>query len=483
MLIETFSVAAGVVAAVTGPALVAARRGRSAARQDLARVQRQAREASATADRRLAEERQKAEGEIARRDTEAGRALDRADARARELLDQVRWVTEETEHLCTVRVPALLASLRAPHVRVPGLLHDELAGGELDWHHRALLNAVAQGVRAESERVDEAGLAVVRGVLARLHRMNMTMQDKIEDMGQVHADASPALLRALMDLDMLNELIGRAVQTPAVACGATALLFREQTHLADVVMSAASRVQDFQRRIGEPANHLVRRVGVAEQAVEPLRVIVSALLANAVECSHGTLPVEVELHETQTGASITVDDAGVGLNEEQLDRARTLLGGECPVRLVDLGDPPKTGWAAVGMLVRQHGFRVTVRKGRHGGVSAVVNIPNALLVEMPHDTQPSPLAPEPIRTLPTLLAGGKSSKPQAAGTGLPTRRRYAPDPSPEPTPATAPAAPAVAERTPEEAGKLWGSWRSGQQKGRALADQHSHPGSDDSERN
>ncbi|MFJ2175994.1 ATP-binding protein [Streptomyces sp. NPDC087851] len=431
----------------------------------------QARQAGSRAAREERERRERLEGEY------------------RVRLRRLEQVVLEEEHLRTVRIPGLLVHLRAPHTAVPGLLHEELAGTSIDVEHRAVLDAVSRGVVEEGVRADEAGLAVVRGVLAKAHSLHLRMQDQIRDIVDGHPDADPALMRAVLGLDMHNEIIGRALQTPAVACGAPALLFREQTYLIDVVLSAASRVHGFQDRIQEPANHLLRRIGVAEQHVEALRIIASALLANAVECSHSTLKVAVELHEAPTGVSVVIDDPGVGLNEEQLARGRWLVSGARAVRLVDLGDPPRSGWAAVGMLVRQHGFHVSLGKGRHGGVSAVIHIPNALLVEMPENEEPSVLAPAPVSSTPVPVRSGPTGLARhAAGPtegrsgepgALPSRRRRAKEP--------AEAHRAGAEgghRSPQEAGRMWGAWRAGQQEGLALVSQaeHSRSGDDDHDR-
>ncbi|MFJ7997565.1 ATP-binding protein [Streptomyces sp. NPDC096310] len=400
---------------------------------------------------------------------------ERLEAEYRVHLRRLERVVLEEEHLRTVRIPSLLMHLRAPHMAVPGLLHQELAGTSIDVEHRTVLEAVGRGVTEEGVRADEAGLAVVRGVLAQAHSLHLRMQDQIKAIVDGHPDADPVLMRAVLGLDMANEIIGRALQTPAVACGAPALLFREQTYLVDVVLSAASRVHGFQDRIQEPANHLRRRIGVAEQHVEALRIIASALLANAVECSHSTLKVAVELHEAPAGVSVTIDDPGVGLSAEQLERGRRLVSGARAVRLVELGDPPRSGWAAVGMLVRQHGFHVSLGKGRHGGVSAVIHIPNALLVEMPADEEPSVLAPAPVSPAPAPVRTGPASAVEGRSVetgGLPWRRRRAKEPAEAHQGGTG-----GEHRSPQEAGQVWGAWRRGQQEGLALVE-HSRSGDD-----
>ncbi|WP_431038141.1 histidine kinase [Streptomyces sp. P6-2-1] len=443
MLIEVVAaavVAGGATAAATGGPLVAARRRARRAGEDI-------REAHAARDAALA-------------DAEAVRARARTGEET---------VERETRHLLEQRLPALLSHLRTPHVTVPGLLAPELAGTPVDRLHRALLDAVAEGVAAEGERVDEAGRAVVRGAMSRVHALQLRLQDGLSEIQRRHPDAEPALMADILALDMLNELIGRAAQTPALATGSTPMLFRDDTHLVDIAVSAASRVRDFKERVGEPVNHLTRPVGVMAQCVEPLRAVLAELLANAVHFSHGTLRVDVSLHETQTGASVIVEDAGVGLNAEQFARAERLLSGTHPVRLVELGDPPQTGWAAIGALVRQYGFQVSLKKSSYGGVAAVVSVPAALLVEMPEGHAPSVHAPAPVRgqeaAAPPLPAGVRSV-PRAAeageATALPRRRRKTRERG------TGPVAP-VAELPrvePREARARWGGWQAGRDKGR-----------------
>ncbi|MDW6057871.1 ATP-binding protein [Streptomyces sp. FXJ1.4098] len=201
-------------------------------------------------------------------------------------------------------------------------------------------------------------------------------QDLVETLVKQYGDdAYPGLADDLLQVDHLLEQQVHRSQITALAVGAVFSLTRNDTYLIDLVMSAIGRVPEFRRRIGEPAVHLNRRIGVAARAAEPVASITAELLTNAVHHSHGTLPVSVAVHETDTGAAVVIEDAGVGLNADQLEQAARLLGGEIPVRLVGLGDPPHTGWAAIGRIVRQYGIQVGLRTSRFGGVEATVHVP------------------------------------------------------------------------------------------------------------
>ncbi|MEQ4722390.1 hypothetical protein [Nonomuraea sp. B19D2] len=382
----------------------------SRVRRDLAQVRgqlvqaRQAhehltRETSARNQRQMQVERQAQEGAELLREARAQQDVLRA----------------ETEHLISKRIPALLSHLRAPHVIVPGVQNPALAGTDIDRQHRAILEALTRGVREEGERIDEAAQAVVRGAMSRVQTQALRAQDLLAGVQQRYSgDEHTALLREVLGLDMFNELIIRRMQVTGIACGATPGLSRDDTYLVDLVVGAISRVENFEHRVEGPANHLRRRIGVAARAAESILFITAELLANAVHHSHGTLKVTIAVHETNNGAAIVIDDAGVGLNEDQYARATRLLSGTHPVRLIDLGNPPHTGWAAIGRQAAHYGMQVTVKKSAFGGVQAVLSIPTALLVEMPEDSRPSVLAPEPVRAAVPVSGGSLRPAPVAA---------------------------------------------------------------------
>jgi hypothetical protein len=392
---------------------------------------------------------------------QAERQVQEATEHVREIRAQYDLVCAETEYLLSTQIPALVSHLRHSHVIVPGVLNQALAGTDVDRLHRGILDAVAQGVRDESERIDEAAQAIVRGAMSRVQTQALRAQDLLAGVQQRYSgDEHTALVREVLGLDMFNELIVRRAQITGIACGATPGLSRDDTYLVELMVGAISRVENFGERIEGPANHLRRRVGVAARAAEPILFITSELLANAVHHSHGTLKVTIAVHETNTGAAIVIDDAGVGLNEEQYARASRLLSGTHRVRLVDLGTPPHTGWAAIGRQVAHYGMQVTVKKSAFGGVQAVVSIPAGLLVEMPESSQPSVLAPQPVRPASTTPV---QPEPVEMITGLPQRKRQSPHAAHTWTSG------GTALTTPEEAQKRWGDFQTGAEAGRREA--------------
>ncbi len=142
---------------------------------------------------------------------------------------------------------------------------------------------------------------------------------------------------------------------------------------------------------------------------------------------------------------LIVDDAGLGINAEEKDRASALLNTQGPVSITSLGSPPRVGFAVAGVLAARYGFKVSVDSvSPYGGVRAVILLPESLLT---HDVP----APEAENSATTASEGSPSSPVTApvaiVGTtagGLPRRRRAVavvppapslaaePDPVPEP---------------------------------------------------
>ncbi|MFD2353995.1 hypothetical protein ACFSTC_39055 [Nonomuraea ferruginea] len=353
---DSFSVPAAIIALVLALALVGVLLHHVRVRRDLAQARGQLAQA-----RQEHEHRTRETSATEQRLAHAERQAQESAELLREARAQQELVRAETEHLITKRVPALLSHLRSPHVIVPGVQHQALAGTDVDRQHRALLDAFTRGVREEGERIDEAAQAVIRGAMSRVQTQALRAQDLLAGVQQRYSgDEHTALLREVLGLDMFNELIIRRVQVTGIACGATPGLSRDDTYLVDLMVGAISRVENFEQRIEGPANHLRRRIGVAARAAESILFITAELLANAVHHSYGTLKVTIAVHETNNGAAIVIDDAGVGLNEEQYARATRLLSG------TQLSPPRRPGQPAPHRLGRHRPPGRALRPAGHG---------------------------------------------------------------------------------------------------------------------
>ncbi|WP_052864694.1 ATP-binding protein [Streptomyces niger] len=358
-----------------------------------------------------------------------------------EIAAQLRSTEAEIRHLAEARLPDLATSLAHPHVSVRGLNDPRFTGTDVDQALTAAMDQLSQAVIKERTRVDEAAQAAMRGATTTIQALLYRLQTLLQEMQHRYDDQ--AVAQDLLQADFLNEQALRRVQTTGVVCGAWPGLTRDDSHLADLVVGAMSRLRGYERV--QVSNLLRDPVGVVARAVEPVAVALTELLANALHHSHHELPVAVTLQQGNRGASVIVDDYGIGMHADEIEHAMRLLGSGERVLLTELGDPPRSGFAAVGQLVRQYGFTVHVESSPYGGVRAVVYIPgDPLLTLMDEDTQPmsvmAPLPPQMMRAHSTPLA-----PPQAAPLTAPAAGAT-PAPAAEHLSARAPEVPM--ERTP-----------------------------------
>lgn len=321
----------------------------------------------------------------------------------------------------------------------------------------------AEGVR---ERSDQSAKSTLRAMMRAVQSLANEQQLAISTMQERHDD--PDVLEGLLRIDHMNAQLGRRAQATAVLCGSWPGQQRTASSMTDVVRGATSRIRDYLRV------NLEGSVGgaVTSRAVEPVVLTLAELLDNAARHSRPDTTVEVNFRTTHNGVAIMIDDAGVAMDAEELQRAAELLSGETSVDVHRLGDPPQIGFAVAGVLAARYGFRVSVdSRSPYGGVRAVVFLPSALLTTVPDDPRPEPAPPPP----PAETSAETSDKdaaadgPSTAG-GLPKRSRVtvaerrggttgAPGEGKEP-----------AARPARETAAGLGAWQRGTRSGRAAAE-------------
>lgn len=247
---------------------------------------------------------------------------------------------------------------------------DELAAlhDHLQSQHASELATVRRDAEEDTKAVLKAAMRTLQGLADEQQVVIDKVQRKYGD--------SPQILADLMTIDHTNSQFGRRAQGIAVLCGGWLGRRESVASVYDVVRSAQGRIRHFDRvRI-----HSRVSVSLASKVVEPVAVVLSELLANATNYSAPDTPVEVSVQAVPTGVCLIIDDAGLGMGQEEKDRAAVLLNPGAPISLTSLGNPPKFGFAVSGMLAARYGFRVSVDSvSPYGGVRAVVLLPAELL--------------------------------------------------------------------------------------------------------
>ncbi|WP_086558854.1 ATP-binding protein [Streptomyces africanus] len=346
-----------------------------------------------------------------------------------------RAFTAEVEHLAARRVPAAARQAAHPHVAVPGPLGPQLSGSPLGLALEQVLKGLHAELAAQRTRIDAAAQAGMRGATREIQAALYRLQDALRGLQQRYDD--PELAQTLFELDHENEQSLRRAQIAAVVCGAWVGLAREESHLVDAVTGGQARLAGYQRvRIH---NHLQAGTALVSHAVEPVAIIVAELLDNALRHSAPDTDVVVNLEAVHHGVCVTVDDAGLGMTQDERARAQRMVAGSEPILLTELGDPPRMGLAAIGQLTRQFELSVDLSSpSPYGGVRAVLRVDSHLLTRIdPDEVPPAASAPRSTRRAGRDTAdgaasspGGASSPSDAPGAAAPAAPACEPDPAP-----------------------------------------------------
>ncbi|MEU8549014.1 ATP-binding protein [Streptomyces roseoverticillatus] len=309
--------------------------------------------------------------------------------RAATLEEGQRARDTELGHLTAVRLPAVTASMNQP-VPLPGLLDEQLAGTVFAHGLQSVMDTFTQAVDKAQARADQSAKAALKASMRALQGLAHEQQLAISDMQDRHDN--PDVLRDLLQIDHANSQFGRRAQAIAVLCGSWPGRQRAASPLTDVVRGATSRIRDYRR----VQVHSQADLAVVSRAVEPVVLAVAELLDNAARHSQPNTTVEVGLQPVHNGACIVIDDAGVGMDGQEIQRAGALLTGRATVDVSRLGDPPQFGFPVIGVLAARYGFSVSVdTRSPYGGVRAVLFLPSALLTQIDIDgPDTTPLRPQ-----------------------------------------------------------------------------------------
>ncbi|MEU2624161.1 ATP-binding protein [Streptomyces sp. NPDC007157] len=353
----------------------------------------------------------------------------------------------EVEHLAARRMPAAAAQLTHPHLKVPGPAGQQTPGTPTGIALEYVLTALREELTAQRTRIDAAAQAGLRGATREIQAALYRLQDALRGLQQRYDD--PELAQTLFALDHENEQSLRRAQVAAVVCGAWVGLAREESHVVDAVTGGQARLAGYHRVTVH--NHLEPGTALVSHAVEPVAIIVAELLDNALRHSAPDTDVVVNLEHVHHGVCVTVDDAGLGMTQDERARAQRLVAGSEPILLTDLGDPPRMGLAAIGQLTRQFDLSVDVSTpSPYGGVRAVLRVDSHLLGRIDPDVRPpSASAPRSTRERAVVRrepAAHQTPSGRPTVDGTPSAEPPAP---PAPAPATpAPPAPAPAAAVP-----------------------------------
>ncbi|MFC9925437.1 nitrate- and nitrite sensing domain-containing protein [Streptomyces sp. NPDC127190] len=234
--------------------------------------------------------------------------------------------------------------------------------------------------------------------------------------GLEEREQDPDRLATLFKLDHFATVMRRHSENLLVLAGTEHV----QPHhgpvpLVDVVRAAVSEIERYERvRIASLPPH----AHVAGFAADDLSHLLAELMENATSFSPPDLPVEVSGWLLESGEiMLSVQDEGIGVTEDRLDRLNSRLTDFDPESPYDQEgeDGLGLGLYVVARLAHRHGVRVRLREQKQGGTAAVVILPSTLLAE----AAPASIPPQAsAQGTPVSLPGANA---EANSNILPTR--------------------------------------------------------------
>jgi len=194
--------------------------------------------------------------------------------------------------------------------------------------------------------------------------------DKLER-DETDADA----LQELFRLDHLATRLRRNAEDLIVLSGAKpARRWSRPVTLHEVVRAATAEVEDYTRIELLP----IDEVGVTGQGVADVIHLLAELVENATSFSPPGTMVHIAGEPVVGGYMIEIEDRGVGMTDAELLEVNERLANP---PTVDLGLSRKLGLYVVSRLAARYGVRVQLRHSWYGGITALVVLPDSLLVQ------------------------------------------------------------------------------------------------------
>jgi hypothetical protein len=240
-----------------------------------------------------------------------------------------------------------------------------------------------------------------------LHRQ-LGMLDAME-----RATDDPAALADLFRLDHLTTRMRRHAESLIILSGAsTGRSWREPVRLVDILRAAVSEVEDYTRIevVGESA------AAVLGPAANDVVHLLAELMENATAFSPPATKVEARVDTVGTGVAIEIEDRGLGLTKSELAAINARL--DSPPGF-DLAETEHLGLFVVGQLASRHRISVALRRSHYGGITAVVLLPNSVIVPL---GEAAPALTSSFRMPAATLTAGNGT-----GSALSLTGSYPPD--------------------------------------------------------
>ncbi len=346
----------------------------------------------------------------------------------RSVVDPVDDITAATRDLADNRLPQLVEALRNPGASTPEFPPIEFDQSDELGRLAEALNDVqdsATQVAIEQQNLVRQGLSEL---VVNMARRNQTLLDRqIEYIDRLEsAEEDPDRLEELFGLDHLATRMRRNAESLLVLAGAESSRRRGgPVAVADVLRVAMSEIEDYRHvQLLE-----IEQSEIGASGAVDLAHLLSELMENATQFSPPDSPVEVSGTTHPDGSYlVSIVDHGIGMSDEQIGAANQLIAA--PPEL-GLSLSRSLGFLVIGRLAQRLDVRVELVHTHGGGVTAIIDVPGAVLAGgSPAQATTDDSAPL-ARTMP------EAAMPAALGGATEEPADMPPPPSPMGSPNTA----------------------------------------------
>jgi signal transduction histidine kinase len=184
----------------------------------------------------------------------------------------------------------------------------------------------------------------------------------------------PQELEDLFRIDHLTTRMRRHAESLIILSGhAPARGWRNPVPLVDVLRAAVAEVEDYTRIRATSAT----QASLAGPAVGDVIHMIAELAENATMFSPPNTPVVIHGDTVGKGFAVEIEDRGLGMSDEQLQRVNDLLQNPPPF---DPATSDQLGLFVAGQLAKRHDIKISLRPSPYGGTTAIVLIPQSLVI-------------------------------------------------------------------------------------------------------
>ncbi|MEU9279947.1 ATP-binding protein [Streptomyces sp. NPDC048341] len=187
----------------------------------------------------------------------------------------------------------------------------------------------------------------------------------------------PDVLYRVFDVNNLLKRMRRSAGRLAVLGGVKARQLNQPIGLVDLLRGASGEIEKYARVRMHTSTLDVRIPGFAGP---DLIHLLAELEENATLCSPPDSKVIVRATRVTAGLAVEVEDRGIGMAQGELDRYNRMLANPQDTDLAEQLAQRQTGLLVVAKLARRYGIQVQLQKNLMHGTTALVVVPDKLLL-------------------------------------------------------------------------------------------------------